>query len=261
MSCSSPARRRAAQPRPGRSRTRSPIADRVGGDADRVARGVGRLGVDDAGERLGDAVQAVLVGQGDPGLVGLQVAHHLGRRVARPSASRGGRPGRSPGTRRRGGDRTSARAARRTTSSAASGPSADMNTSAVWARHAIREISGMASPSSPSGRPLPSQCSSSARTASAVAGGKPSIATRRAPRSQRALLRSSASRRMLRRARSSWPARAIPERVRGDVLRRVADELGRVGPVHERELALQVAVVGVRTARTCGRRCSSSRRP
>ncbi len=71
----------------------------------------------------------------------------------------------------------------------------------------MREIRGIASPSRPSGRPLPSQCSSSARTAPDVAAGNPSMATSRAPRSQRALLRSSASRRMLRNARSSWAAR------------------------------------------------------
>jgi len=46
------------------------------GDALGVARGVGRLGVDDAGERLGDGVQALVVGHGDA--VGRLHAGHVG---------------------------------------------------------------------------------------------------------------------------------------------------------------------------------------
>ena len=45
-----------------RSRARRAIADRDPRDAVRVAPGVRRLGVDDHGERLGDAVEAVVVG-------------------------------------------------------------------------------------------------------------------------------------------------------------------------------------------------------
>ena len=92
---------------------------------------------------------------------------------------------------------------------AACGPSAVVKTSTVWAMHAMRETMGIASPSRPSGRPLPSQCSSRARTASATAGGKPIIATIRAPRSQRASLSWDASFDSVRRARSSVAARTI----------------------------------------------------
>ncbi len=133
----------------------------------------------------------------------------------------------------------------RTTWRAASGPSADMYTSAVWATQVMREIRGMASPSSPSGRPLPSQCSSRARTASAAAGEKPRSATMRAPRSQRALLSAG---RLARDGAQGAQELAGARDARGSrahIGRGEADEVARAGPVDERELAFEGAVVGV----------------
>ena len=50
----------------------------------------------------------------------------------------------------------------------------------------MRASSGISSPRSPNGCPLPSQCSSSARMPSAVSGSSPSSSAISAPRSQRA---------------------------------------------------------------------------
>ena len=69
---------------------------------------------------------------------------------------------------------------------AAARPSRTKNTSAAWASEAIRASSGIASPASPSGWPLPFHCSSSDRTADAASAGNASRSTIWAPRSQRA---------------------------------------------------------------------------
>ena len=60
-----------------------------------------------------------------------------------------------------------------------------MNTSSVCARQRTRPNSGISSPLSPNGWPLPSQCSSSARIACAVSSGSSSMRAMSAPRSQR----------------------------------------------------------------------------
>ena len=62
---------------------------------------------------------------------------------------------------------------RAATSYAARGPPAAWKISAVWAKQRIRASSGISSPRSPRGCPPPSQCSSSARIASAVSRSKP----------------------------------------------------------------------------------------
>ena len=58
-------------------------------------------------------------------------------------------------------------------------------TSAVCARQRMRPSSGISSPATPAGWPRPSQCSSSARIASAVASSMPTLRATSAPRSQR----------------------------------------------------------------------------
>ena len=105
MSCSSAARRRSPRVRGVEPERRG---DAVGDlrHAGAVARGVGRLGVDDARERLGDAIHPVGVGELDP--VGGLDALHVGRCEAGPERAvalehadgvdeRGVEPGAAPG--------------------------------------------------------------------------------------------------------------------------------------------------------------------
>ena len=149
----------------------------VGGDLGRVPGGVGRLRVDDARERLSDAVEPLWSAIVTP-------SHGSRSRststVASPAkrSQMGSSGSIDPKTSDRRGSNQRPRRSR-TTSSAAAGPSADMKTRAC--------------------------------TASAPCGGKPVIATMRAPRSQRAAPRSAASRDSPRSARSSRPARETAE--------------------------------------------------
>jgi hypothetical protein len=77
-------------------------------------------------------------------------------------------------------------ARRSATSYAACTPDAEWKISTVWARHRIRASGGISYSFSPRGCPRPSQCSSSARIASAVRSDRPTRRAISAPRSQRA---------------------------------------------------------------------------
>ena len=160
--------------------------DAVGdlGHALGVAGGERRLGVDHAGERLGDAVQTGVVGR-DRDLRRLP-ARDVGSVELRPR-SRGRR--RSPGRRRPARGRTSGRAGAWPPRVRPSRHPLAWNASTVCARHAIRAASGISSPRSPSGMPRPSQCSSRLRIAAAVGSERNSMRAISAPRSQRASMK------------------------------------------------------------------------
>ena len=163
-------------------------ADRDGvvGHARRVVEGVGRLRVDHVGERGGDAVE-ILVARGADRRAGIERRRRSsGSRASSSSSQIGSLVGDRAGRRRRAPGRTSVRAGRAPSHGRPGTPKAVRKTSTVCAMHAMRARWGISAPRRPRGRPLPSQCSSSARTASAASGGKPRLATIRAPRSQRA---------------------------------------------------------------------------
>ena len=257
MSCSSAARR-SQRSRTGSKPELLADADGVGRDAGRVAPVYVRLGVDDARERLGHPVEALLVGQRDRG------APAPGRAAPRwrcrtPAAATAGRPGRGqervreprvePGPAPRAHHVDGAPAGRRSV----------MKTSTVWAMQAMREIErDRLARRGPSGRPLPSQCSSRARTASATAGGKPIIATIRAPRSQRASL---SCRRLLRQRPQGAEQRGRADDAATTPAPPRGRRSGRSRPCWSSRLARTPASAGRRrsgTAPPCGRRCSSS---
>ena len=194
----------AARPGRGRAPWRS---GRVVGHAARVVERVRRLRVDDLGEGLRDAVEALVVRHQDD-VVRRQVG---GRRLvlAEPppqlvavgeAEQRVGQPGSNQRPRR-------SRSIRRTPST----PRSWWKTSTVCATHAMRARIGIASPFSPSGWPLPFQCSSSERTAAAAAAGN-STCARSARRARSGPRR---GRRCRGRARPP-PARARPARRSGE---------------------------------------------
>ena len=84
--------------------------------------------------------------------------------------------------------RTSPRCASWPSPQAAATPPAAWKISTVWARQTMRASSGISSPRRPRGWPRPSQCSSSARIASAVSVVRPIRSAISAPRSQRACI-------------------------------------------------------------------------
>ena len=91
----------------------------------------------------------------------------------------------------------------RATSQAAAPPPSDQNTSAVCAMQRMRPSAGIASPARPAGCPRPSQRSSSARIASAVASSIPTSRATSAPRSQRSAIN------------ERWPVGAVGDDRRG----------------------------------------------
>ena len=119
------------------------------GDALRVTGGERRLGVDDARERLGDAVQASVVGgDGEVRRLPLRDVGRLERGPELPVAAEARKASTSAGSNQRPRRRLAIARAALT-------PPWAWNTSSVWARHRMRAARGISSPRSPSGMPAP----------------------------------------------------------------------------------------------------------
>ena len=104
--------------------------------------GVGRLGVDDQRERLGDAVEPLVVGVLDA-VRGLEGADHRVRLVAAERApERAVAAGRAQRVDQRGVE-PACRGARRRRRTRRAGRAAAKNTSTVWARQTMRPSSGI----------------------------------------------------------------------------------------------------------------------
>ena len=184
MSCSSAARRRSLQRPRRRRRARPARPTAISARAVGVAVGPRRLRVDRRRRtrtRSGRGASSSAVSSRSRGSQADDVA--VGERVARTRAS-----SRTRRARRRAPGRTTRRCACAATPRPRSTPPSAWKISAVWARHRMRPSSGISSPRSPRGWPPPSQCSSSARIASAVSASRPSSSAISAPRSQRACI-------------------------------------------------------------------------
>ena len=251
MSCSSAGAAQVAQ-------LARAVAEHVA-DGDRDARrrrpsgdGVGRLGVDDQREGLGDAVEPLVVGALDA-VRGLEGADHAraarGRRasperaVARVGAQRVDERGVEPAAAALGGDVERARAGRRRRRRPRrSAPGRGCGRAAGSRRRAGRRGSRRR-PSARRARGSPRRSSRSARSCA------------RSRRRARSAARSS-------RAAPSAPLRAIAasRRVRPwrDACTQRRDRAQVVGQLAG---ALELEVVGAEQRATAGRRCSSSRRP
>ena len=200
---------------PARSPSCSPISAGEARDAARVAGRERRLRVDHVGERLATRSRP-------PRRATRRSSARLQRAApARSVVAHEVAPepvvGADREERRRRPRVEPARRCARAPFGAAAGPWVARKTSAVCARQAIRASSGISSPGRRYGWPPPSQCSSSARTASAVAVGKPSLRRSSAPRSQRVSTiacprpRARAARRACAaRARCAPPRRDVP---------------------------------------------------
>ena len=194
-------------------------------DPRRVLGGVGRLGVDDRGEGVGDAVEA---GRRRRAGRGRQAR---ARRRARVAARRGGPEARSSArgaaARRRARGRTSARRARARAPRGAGAAGAGEHLGGLGEPGDARQQRDSTRPRRPSGKPLPSQRSSSARMACAVASGSSSMRATSAPRSQRcgAISRRAAAAR----ANASHAADAARARQRAGARRRAHHVARRPG--------------------------------
>ena len=173
----------AQQPLVGRRAPRPRSVDDHAG-AVRVPVGPRRLRVDDARERVGDPVEPRVVGEQQPvrGLPRRDVVvverrpRTPRRRGTSPNASTSAGSNQRPARLRSHAPRPRGRRPRR----GRSRPSGR--------GRGCAPSSGISSPRSPRGWPPPSQCSSSARIASAVSALKPSMSAISAPRSQRAAI-------------------------------------------------------------------------
>ena len=180
MSCSSAARRMSRSTSSSKPSARA-MLDRDQARAVGVAVGPRRLGVDDAGERVGDPVQLLLVGRRAAGRSAPSGERRRRQRRPERRVAAGRAAARRP-ARGRTSRRCGARRRRRPPSS----PRAAWKISTVCARHRIRAQQRDLLAAQPSGWPRPSQCSSSARIAAAVPRPSPSSRAISAPRSQRA---------------------------------------------------------------------------
>ena len=222
-------------------------ATRVG-----VPARVGRLGVDDRRERVGDAVQAVVVGAQHAvgGLeLGDALAPALGAR-RRPRSAASSASGSSAST--SAGSRSVPRRGAQRRAPAAPAPPAPANTSAVCARRARAPAAGSTRPRGRRG----SRCRPSARRARGSPAPSPRAARACARRRRRA--RSAAGRSRARRGGRSGPrepcrARATGRRRPGATLRADVGGEGELGAaVDQRALLLDDPVVAAEQRRDVG---------
>ena len=257
MSCSSAARRRSRSER----RIR---AERVGqahhdhAGAIRVAVGPGRLRVDDAGERVGDPVETLLVGV-QQAVLGLPRRDVARRQRARPRTPCHRGTSRAAST--SAGSNQLARTLVEHATTPRPTPPAAWKISAVWARQRIRPSSGIsvAAQARAAGRGRPSaRRARGSRRRSRVR--KPSMSAISAPRSQRASISAFVT------SPSALIASSRSTRARGDppgatVRTRPGECRQRPRPVGPLRGVLGHVVVGAEQRRHAAQSWPSSLRP